>query len=92
MKGGQAWWRFFKMAAVIVGSIVAAFWIIVVVILTLGPGGTVVAVLLFPMVVAALGLFLAFSFTWQALALARTGDLLERILESARKRAQPPPK
>ncbi len=92
MTGGQAWWRFFKMTAVIVGSIVAAFWIIVVVILTLGPGGTVVAVFLFPIVVAALGLFLAFSFTWQALALARTGDLLERILERARKRDQQPPK
>lgn len=79
MRNGLSEWRFFKTVGLVFGLIAAAFWLSVSMILALGLLGLVGTVFLFPMVLATLGLFLVFSFLWQNSALARLGDLLERI-------------
>ncbi len=61
------------------GLIAAAFWLSISLILALGLVGLIEAVFLFSLVLATLGLFLVFSFLWQTWALARIGDLLDRM-------------
>ncbi len=72
-------WRVFRVAAVAVGLIALVFWLAISVIFALGIAGFLTAVYALPLVLATVGLFLVFSFLWQAFALARMGDLLERM-------------
>lgn len=89
MNEGEVWWKLHKITATIVGVVVAAFWFGIGGLLALG--ANVSSFILLPLALAALGLFLVFSFLWQTQALVRIGSLLESI-ESGRREAVKPPR